>query len=450
MIGQQKLFYRFTASQILVMGFAGTILIGALLLSLPISTEDGQSVSFIDALFTATSAVCVTGLVVVNTAATYNTFGEGVILTLIQVGGLGFMSFATLIAVLLRKKISVKERIVIQESFGHHGMGGMVRLVLNVVVITFIIEGIGALLLALRWVPMYGWKTGIYYSIFHSVSSFNNAGFDLFGGKDRFVSLMGFVGDPLINFTVATLIILGGIGFIVIVELYQYRWRKRMSLHTKLVLSVTGILLAAGTLLILLIEWSNPKTLGSQPWPVKMMAAAFQSVTPRTAGYNTIDMASMYPATQFLMILLMVIGASPSSTGGGIKTTTFAAIILAVWGMIRGHQDCVTYKRRIPHEQVYRALTVTVAALTLIITVTMILTITEKTDVLMALFETSSAFGTVGLTLGLTPHLSVVGKLLITFTMFAGRVGPLTIAIAVASRRDKPPYRHPEEQPLVG
>ncbi|AUS09744.1 Trk family potassium uptake protein [Laceyella sacchari] len=447
---KQLLQSRLTSTQILVLGFAVTILIGACLLSLPVATESGQGLPFIDALFTATSAVCVTGLVVVDTATTFNTFGEVVILLLIQVGGLGFMTFGTFFAYLVGKKIGFRERLVLRETFNQFNMQGVVNLVLKVLKITFIIEGIGFVLLSVRFVPEFGLEKGLYFSLFHSISSFNSAGFDLFGEKEAFSSITHYVEDPWINLVVSSLVILGGIGFVVILELLHYRKTKRISLHSKIVLTMTGILIVMGMLVILVVEWANPKTLGGLSFQGKIMASFFHSVTPRSGGYNTLSLGDMYSATLFFTVLLMFVGASPSSTGGGIKTTTLATILLSVWSMIRGRDDVIAYKRRIPHGLVYKALTVTVAATTLVILDTMLLTITEQTDLLTAGFETVSAFGTVGLTMGLTPTLSVPGKVIVLLTMFAGRLGPLTIAFAIAHSQKQPPYRYPEDRPLIG
>ncbi|TCW37982.1 trk system potassium uptake protein TrkH [Laceyella sacchari] len=447
---KQLLQSRLTSTQILVLGFAVTILIGACLLSLPMATESGQGLPFIDALFTATSAVCVTGLVVVDTATTFNTFGEVVILLLIQVGGLGFMTFGTFFAYLVGKKIGFRERLVLRETFNQFNMQGVVNLVLKVLKITFIIEGIGFVLLSVRFVPEFGLEKGLYFSLFHSISSFNSAGFDLFGEKEPFSSITHYVADPWMNLVVSSLVILGGIGFVVILELLHYRATKRISLHTKIVLTMTGILIVMGMLVILVVEWTNPKTLGGLSFQGKIMASYFHSVTPRSGGYNTLSMGDMYSATLFFTVLLMFVGASPSSTGGGIKTTTLATILLSVWSMIRGRDDVIAFKRRIPHGLVYKALTVTVAATTLVILDTMLLTITEQTDLLTAGFETVSAFGTVGLTMGLTPTLSVPGKVIVLLTMFAGRLGPLTIAFAIAHSQQQPPYRYPEDRPLIG
>ncbi|PTX53713.1 trk system potassium uptake protein TrkH [Melghirimyces profundicolus] len=447
---QPKKQLRLTPPRILVLGFALTILIGAVLLSLPIVVEGKEPIPFLDALFTATSAVCVTGLVVHDTANTFSTFGEVVIMLLIQVGGLGFMGFATLFALLLGKRVGVKERLILREAYHQDRVGGVVQLVKYIVVIFGVFEGLGALILATRFIPLFGWKKGIYFSVFHSISAFNNAGFDLNGAFGDYSSLTPFVNDPVISLTIPALFIIGGLGFVVIVELFQYRWTRRISLHTKLVLLTTGILVAAGSFGILLIEWGNPRTLGGLSFRDTVVAAFFQGVTPRTAGFNTLDLAGMYPATQFLIILLMFVGASPGSTGGGIKTTTFITMLLAVWSMIRGQDDVVSFRRTIPHHQVYRALTVTVLSMTLVIIVTMLLTITESSDVFHVFFESVSAFGTVGLSLGVTPDLSPPGRILVLITMFIGRLGPMTVAYAVAKGMIKPPIRHPEEKPLIG
>ncbi|OYD06152.1 TrkH family potassium uptake protein [Paludifilum halophilum] len=440
---------RLTPPQVLVIGFAVTIIVGSFLLSLPIASE-GESVPYLDALFTSTSAVCVTGLVVTDTARTYSTFGEWVIMLLIQVGGLGFMGFTTVFAVLLGKRIGVKERLVLREAYNQVKVGGVVQLVKYMVMIYVIFEGIGFLVLSVRWVPEFGWGKGAYYALFHTVSAFNNAGFDLFGDYQEFSSLTGFVTDPVVNGIITALFILGGIGFIVIVELYQYRWTGRFSLHTKLVLLTTIGLIFMGMSGIMLVEWSNPDTLGSLSTTDKLMASFFQGVTPRTAGFSTLNLPDLYPATHFLIMMLMFIGASPSSTGGRIKTTTFMAIVLAVWSMIRGRDDVSTFRRRIPHGQIYKALTIFVASMVLVIGMTMLLTITESSDVFHVFFEAVSAFGTVGLSLGMTPELSDLGKVLITLIMFVGRLGPMTIAFALAKRTVPPFYRYPEEEPLIG
>ncbi|RHW42202.1 Trk family potassium uptake protein [Neobacillus notoginsengisoli] len=434
--------------KVLVFGFILIILIGALFLSMPAATANGEGLPFIKALFTATSATCVTGLVVVDTGTAFTKFGQIIILLLIQIGGLGFMTFATFFAFLLGKRISLKERILLQESLNNISIEGIVRFAKRILIFTAIFETFGAIILSIRFSFDMPNGKAIYYGIFHSVSNFNNAGFDLMG---EFRSLTGYVDDPVVVLTVCLLIVMGGIGFIVINELYEYRRSGRLSLHTKIVLSFTIGLLVAGTLFILLLEYTNSKTLGPLSPGGKILGALFQSVTARTAGANTISIGDMTHSGLFLIILLMFIGASPGSTGGGIKTTTFATLIGAVWSQIRGKEDVVLYRRRIGYETIYKALTVTMSALFLIILMTMLLTITEEgADFLAILFETTSAFGTVGLSMGLTPHLSPAGELIITIMMLAGRLGPLTVAYAITFRRRQDPYKYPKGKIMIG
>jgi trk system potassium uptake protein len=440
--------YYLDPPKVLVTGFAVIIFIGAMLLMLPVATNDGKGLSFLDALFTATSATCVTGLVVVDTGTTFTLFGQLVILALIQVGGLGFMTFATMFAFLLGKRISLQERLLLREAMNNLTLEGIVRLVKRVLIFTVIIEGIGGLILAIRFAFDMPPLKAFYFGMFHAISNFNNAGFDLMGD---FRSLTGYVEDPVVTLVVCALIILGGIGFIVINEVYEYRQTRRFSLHTKVVAVTSGLLLAFGTLLIFLFELHNPKTLGPLSPLGKFLASFYQAVTPRTAGSNTLNIPDLTQPTLFLIIFLMFVGASPGSTGGGIKTTTFATLLGAVWSQIKGKEDVVFFKKRIVYDTIYKSLTVTISGLFIVMFVTMLLTITEKgKDFLMILFEATSAFGTVGLSMGLTPELSPFGKVLIIFTMFAGRVGPLTIAYAVTLHRKPDPFRYPKGKIMIG
>lgn len=434
--------------KVLVLGFATIILLGAILLTLPASTMDGRGLNFINALFTATSATCVTGLVVVDTGTTFTVFGQIVILSLIQVGGLGFMTFATFYSLIMRKKISFRERLLLQESLNQTSIEGIVRLAKRILIFTACIEVAGALLLSFRFSFDMPLKRAIYFGIFHSISNFNNAGFDLMG---EFRSLTAYVQDPIVSLTVSGLIFLGGIGFIVINELFEYRHTHRLSLHSKAALATSGILVLVGTVLIFLLEFNNPKTLQPLSLHGKILASIFQSVTPRTAGANTLNYPDLHVSTLFLTVILMFIGASPGSTGGGIKTTTFATLISAVWCQVRGREDVVLFRQRIIPDNVFKSLTVTLSGLFVVISITMILSITEGiNNFLMILFEATSAFGTVGLTMGLTPHLSPIGRVLITLTMFAGRVGPLTIAIALAQRKTKNYFKYPRGKITIG
>lgn len=435
-------------AQVLALGFAGLIIVGGALLNLPIASEDGESIGFIDSLFTAASAVCVTGLVVVNTAAHWTLFGKIVIILLIQMGGLGFMTIATLLALLLGKKITLKERLVIQEGLNQFSLQGVVKLTKYVIFSTLTIEAIGAIFLSTRFIPIYGIKTGIGFSIFHSISAFCNAGFDITGN-----SIVPFVGDIVINGTIAMLIILGGLGFSVYADLTSHKGIRKTSLHTKFVLLSTAMLLIIGFVFIFIIEYNNPKTLGNLSFFEKMVASMFQAVIPRTAGFNSVDIGGLTKATSFLIIILMFIGGSPGSTAGGIKTTTFGVVILTIISVLKGNTDVVAFKKRIPHELIFRALAVLGISLILVVFVTMVLTLTEvKNSFLDLLFETTSAFATVGLTRGITPELSSIGKLILTFTMFAGRIGPLTLGIALAKKqgKDKGSFRYPEEKIMIG
>ncbi|ENQ3080476.1 TrkH family potassium uptake protein [Bacillus cereus] len=432
----------------LVVGFAFIIFIGALLLTLPIATKDGQGLPFLNALFTATSATCVTGLVVVDTGTTFTLFGQLVILFLIQVGGLGFMTFAIFFSVLLGKRISLKERLLLQEALNNLSIAGIVRLAKRILIFTVVIEFIGAILLTIRFAFDMPLSKAIYYGIFHAVSNFNNAGFDIMG---EFKSLTAYVEDPIVTLVVCVLITLGGIGFIIMNEVYEYKRIRRLSLHTKVVLFTSFMLVVVGTILIFLLEFNNPKTLQPLSAFGKWLASLFQAVTPRTAGANTLNISDLHHTTLFLIIVLMYIGASPGSTGGGIKTTTFATLLGAVWSQIKGKEDVIFFRRRIAYDTIYKSLTVMLAGLFIVMIATMLLTITEPgKDFLMILFEATSAFGTVGLSMGLTPELSPLGKIIITLTMFAGRVGPLTIAFAVTLRRNADPFSYPKGKIMIG
>ncbi len=404
---------------------------------MPISNTTGKPLRFIDALFTATSATCVTGLVVKDTGTFFSTFGQVVIMLLIQVGGLGFMTMATLFSLVLKRKISLRDRLILQEAMNQNTMEGIVRLIRKVLIFSLVIEGCGAVLFAIRWSFDMPIGRAVYFGIFHGVSMFNNAGFDLFG---HFNSLTGYVYDPLVNIVVMFLIVSGGIGFIVMSDLVDYRHKRKLSLHTKIVLSMTGALILVGAIVIFVFEFTNPKTLGSLNWGGKILASFFQSVSPRTAGANTLDLASMRQASQFFMVILMFIGASPGSTGGGIKTTTFTILVGAVIAMIRGRDDIVLYRYRLAQDRIFKALTITFLALFLVVGVSMVLSTTEDSNFLTILYETTSAFGTVGLSLGLTQHLTLVGKILICLTMFAGRLGPLTLAYALGPKKGKELY----------
>lgn len=438
---------KFSPPQILVLGFAAIILVGAILLMLPISSTSGETLPFIDAFFTATSATCVTGLVVVDTGTYFSTFGQIVIMLLIQVGGLGFMTMATLFALVFKRKISLKDRLLLQEAMNQSSMEGIVRLIKKVLIYSLVIESCAALLFAIRWSFDMPLGRALYFGVFHAVSMFNNAGFDLFG---EYRSLTGYVDDPIVNFVAMFLIVSGGLGFIVLSDLIEFRKRRKLSLHSKVVLSMTSALILIGAAVVFIFEFTNPRSLEPLNWGGKIWSSFFQSVTPRTAGANTLDIGTLRQATQFFMIILMFIGASPSSTGGGIKTTTFTILIGAVISMIRGRSDLVLFRYRLVQERIFKAVTITMLALFLVIAVAMVLSTTEDANFLSILFETTSAFGTVGLSMGLTGKLTVIGKIIISFTMFAGRLGPLTLAYALGPKKGKELYKHPEGKMIIG
>lgn len=434
--------------KILILGFALIILIGSILLQLPIATQDGIGLGWLNAIFTATSATCVTGLVVVDTGTTFSLFGQIVILSLIQIGGLGFMTFATLFALLIGRKISLKERLLLQEALNVVSPQGVVRLVKTVFLFTLITEAIGSLLLSIRFSFDMPVSRAIYYGIFHAVSNFNNAGFDLMGD---FRSLTGYVADPVVTLVISSLIILGGIGFIVVHDFLEYKSFHKFSLHSKVVLCTTVALIIIGTLFIFLLEYNNPKTLKPLSASGKILGSLFQSVTARTAGANTLNIGDLSDSTIFLLIILMFIGASPGSTGGGIKTTTFVTLLGAAWSQVKGKEDVVFFRQRLVPTMIYKAITVALIGFIVVLVVTMILSITEtEKNFEVILFEATSAFGTVGLSMGLTPELSTLGKIIIAITMFIGRLGPLTIAIALTHKQTKELYRYPRGRFMIG
>jgi len=437
MLTKKKARNGFSPSRVLVGGYVALIFLGMLLLMTPFAVKSGGGLSWYDALFTATSATCVTGLTVLNVGAELSIFGQLVVLALIQIGGMGLMLVSTSIFLLLGRRISFRNRVLIQQSVGSEITGGMVRLLKAVLVFTFTLEFFGALILSWCFYPFYGWPQSFYYGIFHSVSAFCNAGFDLFG-----TSLVSFQDNWLVLLTMMALIILGGLGFIVVTEIYQKKSWQKLSLHSKITVYTTLILIVLAALLILVSEFYNPATLGELTLGNKILNSLFHAVTPRTAGFNTLDTAAFKPATIFLTMILMFIGASPGSTGGGIKTTTFAALMAVVYSMSRGHPDVQLFNRRLPKTTIYRALSVTLIALGIVCVITGIFLSLGEADLQASLFEVISAFGTVGLSLGITSGLDLVAKILLVITMFIGRVGPLTIAYALTQRQGEDQRYH--------
>ena len=410
------------------MSFLIVILIGATLLSLPIASVDGNSVGFVNAFFTASSATAVTGLVVANTATQWTMFGKVVIITLIQIGGLGTITLFSIATVLLGRKISLQQRLLVKEQLNITSMSGIVKWVIYVTKITFLIEFTGALLLSFSLIPKYGFKTGVWYSIFHAISAFCNAGFDLFGD-----SIVSYSGDIYINMIICGLVILGGLRFLVYRDNYNAGSFRKLKVHSKVVITVSALLLFAGTIATLLIEYNNSLSIGEFGFGHKVLASFFQSTVTRTAGFNSIDIGQVHDATAIIYIFLMFIGGSPASTAGGLKTTTFAVMVFSTIGMVRGEHDIVIFNRKIDKEVILRALAITIVCISLVITVTMAVAIIEhdRFEFLDILFESVSAFGTVGMTRGITPHLSDISKVILAFTMFIGRVGPTTLAVGL-------------------
>ncbi len=441
----KKRYGGFAPQKTLILGFLLLIALGTVLLSLPVAVKPGGDNSFLVALFTATSAACVVGLVVVDTATNWSTFGHVVILTLIQIGGMGFVVVATTLFIIMGRRIGLKQRMLIQASMGQTNIGGIVRLGLQVLIITLAIETVFTIWLAMTFVPEFGWKSGLWMSIFHSISAFNNAGFDLFG---NFQSLKAYSQNYIVSLGIGLPVILGGLGFIVLLDILKYRRFRKFSLHSKIVLVTTGILLVVSTLTILLLEYN--RSFSGLNESGKILAAFFQAVTARSAGFSTVATDSLHSATQFFTTGLMFIGGGPNSVTGGIKVSTLAILFLAVWSAARGKDVIEVADRRIPQILVYKAMALTMILFILTFIVALTLSITENALFLTTLFETVSAIGIVGLSMGLTPELSSVGKVIITACMFIGRLGPLTIALALARTPKKPKLKCPEEQVLIG
>lgn len=432
-------------SQWMIFGFGMIILLGAFLLALPIASVTGESIGITDAMFMATSAVCVTGLASVDPATTFTMFGEIVLILLVQIGGLGFMTFGVIIAMLLGKRLGLKERLIIQESTRSASVQGLVRLSLNIFLIAFLFEVTGAAILTMYWASDFGLGLAAYYGVFHAISAFNNGGFALWPD-----SLSRHAGDPVVNLVISFLFIAGGIGFTVLMDLYRNRRWSRFSLNTKIVLLASFLLSAGGFAAIFILELLNPNTTWMS-WGDRVWSSYFQAVTPRSGGFNTVDIGAMMTATQFLIIFLMFIGASSGSTGGGIKVNTFIVLVLAMYSTIRGREQVHVFDRRIPTEIILRALAVIIISLGVLLFVSFLLTITEPNqDFIALLFEATSAFATVGLSMNLTPHLSDLGKWVIMGTMFIGRLGPLTLAFALSQKRRESKIGYAEEKVLIG
>jgi trk system potassium uptake protein TrkH len=431
-----------------VISFLAVILIGAVLLMLPGAARN-EPTSFLDALFTATSATCVTGLVVKDTATHFSLFGQLVILVLIQIGGLGYMTITTFFALLIGRKVGVSSRLILKENLNLSTASGVVRLVRRVLFFVAIIEGLGALILFIRWKMLgFGFLKAAKYGIFHSVSAFNNAGFDVIG---NFRSLTPYAGDPAIILTIAGLIITGGLGFIVISNLYEvFFYKKRPVLQTKIVITATLLLIICGALLIFAFENNNAGTLKNLSPLEKSLGSFFQSVTARTAGFNSIDIGKMTINSLLVLIFLMFIGASPGGTGGGIKTVTFVVVFAAILSHIKGKKETEIGERSIEDDLVMKAMSVFIISFLLIIIITFLLCAANQFSYTQNLFETASAFGTVGLSTGITPMLNPISKMLVSFTVFVGRVGVLSFILSLYAAKSLNKVRLPKEELSVG
>ena len=433
--------------------FAVLISVGTVLLMLPIATNDGAATRFIDALFTATSAACVTGLVVVDTATHWSPFGQVVILLLIQAGGFGIMAGSTfLLLVFLGRRTTLRDRILVQESLGGLQLGSVTSLLKRIAVFTLAAEGAGAVILAIAFTSgpeagPPGDPLGIWWGVFHAISAFNNAGFDLTVG---FRSLQPFVDDWVVLLTVAVLLSLGGLGFAIVGDVISRRRWSRMALETKLVVATTAALLVGGTALIGLTEWGNPSTLGALPAEQRFLNALFESATLRTAGFTALDTGSFAEATLFVVMALMFIGGASGSTAGGIKVNTFSVLLIAIVSTVRGQPSAMAFGRRIQHATVYRALAVALLAIAFVFVIGLGFTLTTDATFVQTLFEAVSAFGTVGASTGITPELTDPARLIAIFAMFVGRLGPLTLVLALAARAHPIAFRPAVETVRIG
>lgn len=438
---------RLSNLQIVALGYFLVILTGTLLLMLPISTQEGQPpTSVLDALFTAVSASCVTGLVVVDTGTHWTVFGQLVILGLIQIGGLGFMTISLGFLLLMRKRIGLRHREVMVESINSMQIGGVVRLTRKILYGTLLFEGLGALFLAIRFIPQFGWKQGAYFSVFHSISAFCNAGFDLFGNYN---SIVAYADDALVNFTLMGLITMGGLGFLVWEDLWQKKWSFRhLRLQTKIVLSTSFALTVGGGFLLLMLERNNLNVDMSNS--ERLLTAFFQSCTARTAGFNSVDPGAMTSGSKMLMMLLMFIGGSPGSTAGGIKTTTLMVILMYTLAGVRHARSANIFGRRLEEDALHKAIYVFFVNLIFVILGTIAICSVQNLELTDVLFEAFSAMGTVGISTGITRELEVFPRLVIIFLMYCGRVGSISFAVALMERKAVPPVTMPLEKITIG
>ena len=439
-------------ARIVVISVGVIILTGTLLLMLPWASQDGQSADLITCLFTATSASCVTGLILVDTWAHWTLFGQAVILAMIQLGGLGFMTVITSVSFALRRRIGLSERLIMVSTLNLNDMDGVVRMVRHTLMGTLIIEGLGAAVLTLCFLPEFGLAGGLWRGIFHAVSAFCNAGFDLLGSKGEFTSLITYNGNPVVLLTILCLIVIGGLGFFVWEDLIRH-WRtpRRLSLYSKLVLLMTGALILGGAAFFLGAEWDNPNTLGEMSWWKKILNACFQSVTLRTAGFDSIGQGGLRDSSLAMSCILMLIGGSSGSTAGGLKTGTVGILLLTMRAGLAGREEVTIRRRTISQRRVMTALTLTLIVVVLFLGVSMVLSVADEVPFLSAAFETASAMATVGVTVGITPTLSTFSHILLIAAMFLGRVGIMSFSVAFLARgRNAAKIHYPVIDIMIG
>ncbi|MCB7302729.1 TrkH family potassium uptake protein [Bariatricus massiliensis] len=445
----QLLYKKLTQTQMIVIGYVLIILLGSIFLMLPISSREGVGTPFLDALFTSTSSACVTGLIVVDTWTHWSLFGQVVILVLIQIGGMGFMTLGVYVAIVLRRKIGLRTRGILQESINSMQIGGIVKLAKKIMKGTILFESVGALMLALRFIPKFGFWRGVWYGIFHSVSAFCNAGFDLMGCEEQYGSFTAYAGDWIINLVIMALIIIGGIGFFVWNDVTIHKFDiKRYSLHTKIVLLTTGILIFSGAALFYLIERNH--ILADMSTTEQIFSSFFNSVTARTAGFNTTDTAALQESSKFLTMILMFIGGSPGSTAGGIKTTTLVVLAVYVKANLKQQACCNVFNRRLDDGAIRKASTVLCTNLFLTITATMVLMSLQSFGLTDTLFEVISAMGTVGMSTGITRDICAFSQVVLIFLMYCGRIGSLTFALSLRGHKHDAPVKQPAEKIMIG
>ncbi|MBV4447692.1 TrkH family potassium uptake protein [Clostridium tyrobutyricum] len=439
-----KKLFKINELQILILGFLSIIFIGAVLLSLPISSQKHIHTNFLDSVFMATSATCVTGLSIVDTGNYWTYFGKSVILTLIQVGGLGFMSFSTLLALLSGRRITLRERLLIQQSLNSFNIQGLIKMSKYILIFTFLVEAVGTGILSIHFIPEFGIYRGLFYSIFHSVSAFCNAG----------IELVPYHNNADIVLTISALIITGSLGFYVWNEIYglrRVRDIKKVSLHSKVCITMTIILLVSGTILFFMFEFKNPDTMGKMNLRHKLLYSFFASTSSRTAGFGSISLQDMTRSSKSLIVILMFIGGAPGSTAGGIKITTTAIIVMTVISVIRGRQNTEIYKKTIKKDLVYKSIVILIIDILLVLVSFMILGVIESRESSETIFfECVSAFGTVGLSSGFTAGLSTAGKIIIIVDMFFGRLGGLTIILSMTNRKIPNSIKYPDDRMLIG